>query len=101
KPSMDGFAAAGSRGDWPRSDPNASGSSMPQIPQQESELESHHEHTIEQMFAKLKALLRKAAARSLDLLWETIGLLLDAFAPAECQNYLRNSGYVQPTRDVL
>ena len=56
---------------------------------------------IEQMFAKLKALLRKAAARSVDLLWETIGLLLDAFSPAECQNYLRNSGYVQPARDVL
>ncbi len=51
---------------------------------------------IEQMFAKLKALLRKAAARTVDKLWDTIGLLLDAFPPAECANYLRHSDYVQP-----
>ncbi len=56
---------------------------------------------IEQMFAKLKALLRKAAARSVDKLWDTIGLLLDAFSPNECRNYLSNSGYVQPTREML
>jgi transposase len=49
---------------------------------------------IEQMFAKLKALLRKAAARSRDTLWATIGGLLDAFSPAECRNYLTNCGYV-------
>ncbi len=48
---------------------------------------------IEQLFAKLKALLRKAAARTVDALWDTIGLLLDAFSPAECANYLKNSGY--------
>jgi transposase len=48
---------------------------------------------IEQLFAKLKALLRKAAARTQDALWKTIGNLLDAFTPAECQNYLTNSGY--------
>ena len=48
---------------------------------------------IEQMFAKLKALLRKAAVRTRDALWDTIGNLLDAFTPAECQNYLQNSGY--------
>ena len=51
---------------------------------------------IEQMFAKLKALLRKAAVRSVEKLWDTIGLLLNAFCPAECANYLRNSDYVQP-----
>lgn len=56
---------------------------------------------IEQMFAKLKALLRKAAARSVDKLWDTIGRLLDAFAPAECSNYLSHSGYVQPQREML
>ena len=44
------------------------------------------------MFAKLKALLRKAAARSVDKLWNTISLLLDAFSASECANYLRNSG---------
>jgi transposase len=48
---------------------------------------------IEQLFAKLKALLRKAAARTHEALWTTIGLLLDAFSPAECQNYLTNCGY--------
>lgn len=48
---------------------------------------------IEQMFAKLKALLRKAAARTREALWTTIGHLLEAFTPAECQNYLENSGY--------
>lgn len=48
---------------------------------------------IEQMFAKLKALLRKAGARTRDALWTTIGQLLDAFSPDECCNYLANSGY--------
>jgi transposase len=48
---------------------------------------------IEQLFAKLKALLRKAAARTRDTLWSTIGLLLDTFSPSECQNYLTNCGY--------
>ena len=48
---------------------------------------------IEQMFAKLKALLRRAAARTRDALWDTIGSLLDAFSPTECRNYLQNSGY--------
>ena len=48
---------------------------------------------IEQLFAKLKALLRTAAVRTRDALWDTIGALLDAFTPAECQNYITNSGY--------
>jgi len=48
---------------------------------------------IEQVFAKLKALLRKAAARSKDALWDTIGTLLDAFPPEECRNSLTNCGY--------
>jgi transposase len=48
---------------------------------------------IEQVFAKLKALLRKAAARTRDALWDTIGRLLDEFPPAECENYLLNCGY--------
>ena len=56
---------------------------------------------IEQLFAKLKALLRKAAARSVDKLWDTIGLLLDAFSPTQCANYLRNSGYVPSQREML
>src|SRR4051794_5093232 len=48
---------------------------------------------IEQLFAKLKTLLRKAAARTRDALWETIGTLLDDFTPAECRSYIVNSGY--------
>ncbi len=47
---------------------------------------------IEQMFAKLKALLRKAAVRTIDKLWDTIGMLLDTFSRAECSNNLRHSG---------
>jgi transposase len=48
---------------------------------------------IEQVFAKLKLLLRKAAERSVETTWRRIGSLLDAFPPHECANYLRNSGY--------
>ena len=48
---------------------------------------------IEQLFAKLKALLRKAAARTRDALWDAIGHSLDAFSPAECRNYLTSSDY--------
>jgi transposase len=48
---------------------------------------------IEQLFAKLKALLRKAAERSVDGLWNRIAYLLDAFTPQECGNYFRNAGY--------
>jgi transposase len=48
---------------------------------------------IEQLFAKLKALLRRAAARTTNELWSTIGRLLDACPPAECANYLSHCGY--------
>src|SRR6266436_5517639 len=48
---------------------------------------------IEQLFAKLKALLRKAAERSLEGLWNRIARFLDAFQPDECANYFRNAGY--------
>jgi transposase len=48
---------------------------------------------IEQMFSKLKALLRKADERSIDATWKRIGSLLDCFSADECTNYLLNSGY--------
>jgi putative transposase len=48
---------------------------------------------IEQVFAKLKHLLRKAAARTFDAITQTIGQLLGSFTPQECVNYFRNSGY--------
>ena len=48
---------------------------------------------IEQAFAKMKTLLRKADARTIDETWRTIGALLDCFTPTECANYFRNAGY--------
>ena len=48
---------------------------------------------IEQVFAKLKTLLRKAAERSVEATWRRIGALLQQFPPHECASYLRNSGY--------
>jgi transposase len=48
---------------------------------------------IEQVFAKLKALLRKAKERTIDDLWDRIGKLLDEFSAPECANYLAHSGY--------
>ena len=48
---------------------------------------------IEQVFAKLKHLMRKTAERTVEATWKRVGILLDAFTPAECANYLANSGY--------
>ena len=48
---------------------------------------------IEQVFAKLKHLLRKAAARTPKTICAAIGEILGAFTPQECANYFRNSGY--------
>ena len=51
---------------------------------------------IEQVFAKLKTLPRKANERTIEATWRRIGSLLDCFTPAECANYLKNSGYAPP-----
>ena len=48
---------------------------------------------IENAFAKLKALLRKAAERTVDALWAAIGPMVDLFTPAECRNYFAAAGY--------
>ena len=48
---------------------------------------------IENAFAKLKALLRKAAERTVNGLWDAIGRILDLFPPAECANYFSAAGY--------
>jgi transposase len=48
---------------------------------------------IEQVFAKLKTLLRKAAERTVEATWRRIGSLLKQFSPHECANYLANAGY--------
>jgi putative transposase len=50
---------------------------------------------IEQVFAKLKHLLRNAAARTIETVLAAIGELLDTFTPQECANYLANAGYRQ------
>jgi transposase len=49
---------------------------------------------LEKLFAKLKALLRKAAKRSVDALWNEIGELLNTLSSTECANYFTPSGYV-------
>ena len=48
---------------------------------------------IEQVFAKLKHLLRKVAARTVETVCAAIGELLNAFTAEECANYFRNAGY--------
>jgi transposase len=48
---------------------------------------------IENAFAKLKAMLRKAATRTIDELWDAIGHALPDFSPAECTNYFTAAGY--------
>ena len=50
---------------------------------------------IEQVFAKLKHLMRKAAERTAENTWKRIGKLLDEFPPNECAAYLANSGYAR------
>jgi hypothetical protein len=44
-------------------------------------------------FAKLKAFLRAAAARTIPELWQAIAEALKRFAPIECRNYLLAAGY--------
>jgi transposase len=48
---------------------------------------------IEQLFAKIKAHLRKAEARTFDALWRTIGDICDLVKPEECRNYFTAAGY--------
>ena len=48
---------------------------------------------IEQVFAKLKTLLRKADERSIAAVWHRIGSLLNQFTSTECANYIRHAGY--------
>ena len=48
---------------------------------------------IEMAFAKLKALLRAKAVRTIDELWRAIGQICGLFDPQECQNYFKAAGY--------
>jgi transposase len=71
-----------------RHPPEAHGAELRYLPPYSPDL-----NPIEQAFAKLKALLRKAAERTVDGLWNAIGRLLDLFPPDECNHYLAHSGY--------
>ena len=48
---------------------------------------------IEMAFSKLKAIMRKAAERTIEALWATVGNAIDAFTPNECANYFKAAGY--------
>ena len=49
---------------------------------------------IEQVFAKLKHLIRAAEPRDVEATWRKVGEILNLFSNHECANYLKNSGYV-------
>jgi transposase len=66
----------------------AAGASILDLPPYSPDL-----NPIEQLFAKLKALLRKAAARTKEELWSTIGRLLATIPPSECARYLHSCKY--------
>ena len=66
----------------------AAGASMLFLPPYSPDL-----NPIEQVFAKLKHLLRKAQERTSEHAWDRIGQLLTTFSPEECANYVANSGY--------
>jgi transposase len=74
----------------------AAGASLAYLPPYSPDL-----NPIEMMFSKLKALLRKAAERSIDALWTTIGTLLELFPPSECAAFIRHVGYGQPNAETL
>jgi transposase len=48
---------------------------------------------IEQVFAKLKHLMRQASERTIEAVWKRLGTLLDTYTATECANYFRNAGY--------
>ncbi len=66
----------------------ATGASLRYLPPYSPDL-----NPIETCFAKLKALLRKAACRTVETLWQTIGQLLALFSAEECANHFRTAGY--------
>ena len=53
---------------------------------------------IENTFAKLKTLVRKAKLRKVEELWKKLGQLGEVFSPDECKNYYKNAGYKKTTR---
>jgi transposase len=70
----------------------AAGASMMYLPPYSPDL-----NPIEQVFGKLKALLRTLRLRTVDALWNALGSLINCFDPNECANYLRHAGYFRST----
>jgi transposase len=70
----------------------AAGAELRFLPQYSPDL-----NPIEQVFGKLKALLRRAAPRTREALWKQLGNLLDCIDPDECRNYVAAAGYRGPT----
>lgn len=68
----------------------AAGASLMFIPPYSPDL-----NPIERAFAKLKALLRAKAIRTVDALWKTLGELVHCFTPEDCANFFKNDGYFQ------
>jgi transposase len=76
------------KGSWVRQAIEAAGASLLYLPPYSPDF-----NPIENAFAKLKAPLRRAAERTVDSLWTTIGRLVATFSPAECANYFAAAGY--------
>ena len=66
----------------------AAGASVLYLPRYSPDL-----NPIEQFFAKFKALIRKAAARTVEALWAVVAIILRCVDPNECRNYLAHAGY--------
>ncbi len=70
----------------------AAGASLLYLPPYSPDL-----NPIEQVFAKIKADLRKQAARTVEALWHTLGSIAEHLQSTQCQGYFSNSGYFQST----
>ena len=92
RPAPQGVVASPTLGRWRKRAVDGSGRG-PDKPATTAETTSATggEHKLQP--AKLKALLRRAAARTVDELWAVIGASLDTFTPAECINYFAAAGY--------
>ncbi len=71
----------------------AAGASLLHLPPYSPDLRGSASKPVENAFSKLKALLRKAAERTVYGLWNAIGRLIPTFTPAECANYFAAAGY--------
>ena len=61
-------------------------------------MEQTNEIQIENVFSKLKTLVRKAKLRNVEELWSKLGKLCEVFSQEECKNYFKNAGYKKSTR---